>query len=243
MPLAELAASDREKVDDAVRRIVDACGSRLLGIALYGEAASVDYQPRRSPLSVVLLVLEVSAETLALLRPVAVRLRRRRFPTPLVVDSDYLERARDVFPLELLELRSRHAPLSGDVSALARIEIDPVSLRREIEAELRGKMLHLWEDYLTARTWRRLRANVLESVPYFLHILRGMLELKGALRARDSVEVAAEVEREYAVQLPMLSRLERLYREDGRLGRTEVEAVFAACLAEARMLAGISDRI
>lgn len=243
MPPAELAEGDREKVDDAVRRIVDACGTQLLGVALYGETASVDYRPGRSPLSVVLLVREVSPETLGLLRPVATRLRRRRVPTPLVVDHDYLERARDVFPLELLELRNRHTSLSGDVSALARIEIDPVSLRREIEAELRGKLLHLWEDYLTARTLRRLRANILESVPYFLHILRGMLELKGTLRPREPVEVVAAVEREYAVRLPMLSRLERLYREDGRLGRTEVAAVFAACLAEARTLAGISDRI
>lgn len=243
MPLAELAAGDREKVDDAVRRIVDACGNRLLGVALYGEAASGDYQPGRSPLSLVLLVREVSAETLRLLRPVAARLRRRRVPTPLVVDNDYLERARDVFPLELLELRNRHAPLSGDVSALARIEIDSVNLRREIEAELRGKLLHLWEDYLTARTPRRLRANVLESVPYFLHIMRGMLELKGAHRARDSVEVVAVVEKEYAVHLPMLARLERLYREGGRPERSETEAVFAQCLAEARMLAEISDRI
>lgn len=243
MPLAELAAGDREKVDDAARRIVDACGDRLLGVALYGEAASVDYQPGRSPLSVVLLVREVSPEALSLLRPVAARLRRRRVPTPLVVDHDYLERARDVFPLELLELRNRHTPLSGDVSALARIEIDSASLRREIEAELRGKLLHLWEDYLTARTLRRLRANILESVPYFLHLLRGMLELKGTFRPRKPVEVVAAVEKEYAVHLPMLSRLERLYREDGRLGRTEVEAVFAACLAEARTLAGISDRV
>jgi hypothetical protein len=243
MPLGDLVASDRKKVDDAVRRIVDACGDRLLGVALYGEAASADYQPGRSPLSLVLLVREVSPETLGLLRPIAVRLRRRRIPTPLVVDTDYLEHARDVFPLELLELRNRHAPLSGDVSALARIAIDSASLRREIEAELRGKMLHLWEDYLTARTLRRLRANVLESVPYFLHILRGMLELKRALRAENSADVVARVEQAYAVTLPMLGRLERLYREDGRPARTEVEAVFAACLAEARTLAGISDRV
>jgi hypothetical protein len=238
--LIELSARDRAKVDDAVARIVEASGSGLIAVALYGEAASPEYHAGRSPLSLVALVKEVKPAILSALRPVATRFRRRRIPTPLIVDPDYLDRARDVFPLELLEIRERHCILAGDSEALARIEVDIVSLRREVEAEIRGKLLHLWEDYLTARSRRRLRTDILDSVPYFTHILRGMLHLRSAGAA---IPIVPAVEREYGLVLPVLVRLEEVHRERRRIPLRELDTLFAAYLDEARALARAADRL
>ena len=240
--MIELSAGDRAKVDEAVRQIVDACGARLVGVALYGEAASAEYRAGRSPLALVAIVGDVGPDVLRELRPAAERLRQRGIPTPLVIDADYLEHARDVFPLELLELRDRHAGLAGDATALGRIVIDTASLRRQVEAELRGKMLHLWEGYLTTRNRRRLRALLVASVPYFLHVLRGLLELKGANEKSAVASVAAAVEREHRLKLPVLARLEREYHARGRLPLSEVDRLFADYLAEARSLVRVADR-
>jgi hypothetical protein len=240
--LIELSGLDREKVDDAVTRIADVAGSGLISIALYGEAATPEYVAGHSPHSLVVLVRDVGAAALAALRPVAVALRRRGMPTPLVVDPEYLERARDVFPLEMLEIRERHSVLTGDADAFSRIEVEASSLRREIEAEARGKLLHLWEDSLTARTRRRLRADLLVSVPYFAHILRGMLYLKSPEGGR-SPDVVAAVEREYGLKLPMLARLVQAHRSRATLPLGKVEAMFAAYLDEARALARTADRL
>lgn len=238
--MIELSAEDRSRIDDAVARIVEAAGTGLIAVALYGEAASPEYHAGRSPLSLVALVKEVGPAILGALRPVATGFRRRRIATPLVVDPDYLDRARDVFPLELLEIRERHLPLAGDREAFARIEVDAASLRREVEAEIRGKLLHLWEDYLTARTRRRLRADILDSVPYFTHVLRGMLHLRSA---GGTTPVVPAVEREYGLVLPVLARLEEVHRERRRIPLGEVETLFAAYLDEARALARAADRL
>jgi hypothetical protein len=238
----ELSAGDRAKVDDAVRQVVAACGARLVGLALYGEAASAEYRAGRSPLALVALVGDVGPDVLHELRPVANRLRRRGVATPLVIDSDYLEHARDVFPLELLELRDRHVGLAGDATALGRIVVDTASLRRQIEAELRGKVLHLWEGYLTTRNRRRLRSLLVATVPYFLHILRGLLELRGANEKSAVARVAATVERELAVKLPVLSRLEKEYHTDRALPLAEVDSLFDGYLVEARALVRLADR-
>ena len=240
--MSELSAGDRAKVDDAVRQVVDACGTRLVGLALYGEAASAEYRAGRSPLALAALVGDVGADVLHDLRPVADRLRRRGVPTPLVIDSDYLEHARDVFPLELLELRDRHVGLAGDATALGRIVIDTASLRRQIEAELRGKVLHLWEGYLTTRNRRRLRSLLVATVPYFLHILRGLLELRGANEKSAVARVADTVERELGVKLPVLSRLEKEYHAGRPLPLAEVDTLFDGYLAEARALVRVADR-
>lgn len=241
--MIDLSAQDRDKVDDAVERIVEAAGADLISIALYGEAATAEYLAGRSPLSLVVLVGEVAPAILGALRPIAVRLRGRRVPTPLVVDPDYLERARDVFPLELLELRERHHVLSGEPDVFSRIEIEARSLRHEIEAETRGKMLHLWEDSLTARSRRRLRADILGSVPYFMHILRGMLYLKQPSALANAPSVVAAVEREYALTLPVLARLEQVHRKRGPIPLSEVEDLFASYLDEARALSTVADRL
>jgi len=241
--LSELSAPDRGKLDDAVRRVADAAGADMISIALYGEAATAEYIPGRSPLSVVVLVGEVGPAILSALRPVAVGLRKRGVPTPLIVDPEYLERARDVFPLEMLEIRERHTVMSGDPSVFSRIQVDATSLRHEIEAEARGKMLHLWEDSLGARSRRRLRSDLLESVPYFTHILRGMLYLKRPTEAGKTPDVVAEVAHEYALSLPVLARLVVTRRRHGRLPLGEVEALFAAYLDEARAIARTADRL
>ena len=244
--MIDLSARDRTTVDDAVARVVEASGSRLITIALYGEAASPDYRAGRSPLSLIVLVRQVDPTILRAIAPVAARLRRRRVPTPLVVDPDYLDRARDVFPLELLEIRDRHRTLTGDPESFAKIEIDAASLRREVEAEIRGKMLHLWEGYLTARSRWRLRAEILHSVPYFLHILRGMTYLRAPTHAGTSASSASPVrivEREYALDLPILARLEQEHLDCRRCPLREVESLFAALLDEARALARVADRL
>ena len=241
--MIELSGPDRDKVDDAVKRIAEVAGEGLISIALYGEAATAEYVPGRSPLSLVVLVRDVAASTLALIRPVAVALRRRGMPTPLVVDREYLERARDVFPLEMLEIHDRHAVLAGDADAFARIEVEQTSLRREIEAEARGKMLHLWEDSLAARTRRRLRADLLDSVPYFTHILRGMLHLKHPGEAARTADVVAAVESEYGIVLPVLARLAQARRTHASIPLGKVETLFAAYLDEVRTLARTADRL
>ena len=175
--LIDLSARDRTTVDDAVARIVEASGSRLIAVALYGEAASPDYRAGRSPLSLIVLVRRSGpGDPCARSRPVAARLGRRRVPTPLVVDPDYLDRARDVFPLELLEIRDRHRYARPAIPTPSR---ESRSMRRVSVARSRRRFAARCstsgKTTLTARSRRRLRADILGSVPYFMHILRGML--------------------------------------------------------------------
>jgi len=58
-------------------------------------------------------VREVTPEVLARTRRYVPRLRRRRMDTPLLLDPLYIERAADVFPIELLDLSERHRLLWG----------------------------------------------------------------------------------------------------------------------------------
>ena len=142
-----LDSVDRASLDAFAADLREIHGSALRAVLLTGEAASAGYRPRRSPLSTLVVLDEVTPAALRRTRPRLRRWSRRRIPTPLFMDPTYIASALDVFPLEFLELGDHHELLLGESDPLADLEIDRVHLRLEVEEQMRGKMLHLWEAY------------------------------------------------------------------------------------------------
>jgi hypothetical protein len=215
-------------------------------VLLAGEAAGPDYRPRRSPLAVVVVLADLGAEALRRTRTRVAAWRRQRIPAPLLLDADTIERSLDVFPLELLELRDRHRVLYGDAGAIERMEVALPHLRLELEEQLRGKLMHLISAYLEAGASRRaLRRLLLDSLPGFAVLLRGLLRLRGGdavARPADPEALMLAVETELSVALPGLRRLERVRRGREALARAELEAAFDAYLADVRSLGRLVDR-
>jgi hypothetical protein len=239
--LAHLDARDRETLDRVRRELHALYGPSLLAVALTGEAAGPAYRPGRSPLELAVLIDEVSADALRRLQPRLAGWARRRAVAPLLLDPRWLAEARDVFPIEFLELRVHHVLLHGDADPFADLPVHGAHLRLEVEKQLRGKLLHLWEAYLETRGSRgRLRALLLATPPGFAWILRGALVLAGAPGGAaipdDPETLLAEAERRFEVSLSTLRRLERMRRGAAPLAAAELEALFAALLAEVREL-------
>jgi hypothetical protein len=226
------------------RELHELLGGALVAVALTGEAAGPGYRPGRSPLELALVVDEVTADALRRLQPKLSGWARRRVVAPLLLDPRWLEGARDVFPIEFLELREHHVLLHGALDPFAELPVSPQHLRLEVEKQLRGKLLHLWEAYLETRgARRRLRALLLATPPGFAWILGGALHLAGERRAAaaDPETVFAEAERRFGVSLPTLRRLEHVRRGAAPLPAPELEALFAGLLAEVRGLADALD--
>ena len=147
---------------------------------LAGEAAGPEYRPRVTPLSVVVVLAEITAETLRRMRPRVAAWRRLRIPAPVLMDAESIDRSLDVFPLELIELRDRHRLLYGRAQAIDGIEVALPYLRLEVEEQLRGKRMHLMSAYLeTGSSPRRLRRLLLDSQPAFAMLLRGTAPAAG----------------------------------------------------------------
>ena len=105
--------------------------------------------------------------------------RRRGFALPLVIDEEFLERARDTFPMEIDDLRRAHRPLAG-TDVLAALTVDRTHLRRQCEHEARAKLLRLRALYLDAAARPEdLDRLLTESLKSFLVILRHVLHLRG----------------------------------------------------------------
>jgi hypothetical protein len=103
-----LHARDARALETLVADLRRLHGDALIGVLLVGEAAGPEYRPRVSPLSVVVVLAAIDAQTLRRTRSRIAAWRRLRIPAPLLLEAATIERSLDVFPLELLELRDRH---------------------------------------------------------------------------------------------------------------------------------------
>lgn len=247
MPLSHLDERDRATLEQVRRDLHALYGDALRAVALTGEAAGASYRRGHSPLEIAVLLEQVTADALRRVRPWLRGWARKRVAAPLFFDLRWLADSRDVFPIEFLELRTHHVPLHGEVDPFASLPVREEHLRLEVEKQLRGKLLHLWEAYLeTGGAPRRLRALLLAVPQGFAWILRGALHLDAPEdadlpRHGEEERVLAETERRFGVSLPALRRLEAARRTGERIPAAELETLFEALLAELRSLVQIGD--
>src|SRR5258706_4057506 len=151
-----------------VHDVERALGDALVGVTVYGSAATNDWVRGTSDVNTMLVVRAVTSTVLDALAGPLVAWRRRGFALPLVVDDDFLERARDAFPMELDDARRVHRTLRGP-DLLAGVAIDRAHLRRACEHEARAKLLRLRAHYLdVAARPRDLDRLLVQSIKSFL---------------------------------------------------------------------------
>jgi predicted nucleotidyltransferase len=225
-----------------VRDVERALGNAVVGITVYGSAASGEWVRGQSDVNTMIVV---RAVTRGVLDALAARLpawRRRGLALPLVVDEEFFERARDVFPMELDDARRAHRTLTGP-DLLATVEVPRSELRRECEYEARSKLLRLRALYLdTADRPAELERVLLQSLKSFLAILRHVLQLRGEESPYTYGDVLAAGERMLG-PLPAFRRVLDRRQGTGRLPHGRIRDEFSAYLADAERVVAAVDTI
>ena len=226
----------QQVVTDAAAELAALCGPALRTLVVYGSAAGPEFDPARSDVNLAAVLDPLDFAVLQRAAQWWERWRRQRVAAPLLLSTLELDRSRDVFPLELLDLRQRHRTLAG-AELFADVAVDRECVRAECEREAKGKLLRLRALYVElAGSTRELHTLMLDSRKSFLHVMRGLLFLLGEPWVADPVAVVRAFERRYGCTLPVLAGL----------GETPpagpIEPRFAAYLAEVELLATIADR-
>jgi len=229
-----IAADD--VVPEAGRELAAVFGESLRTLVVYGSAAGPGFRADHSDVNLAAVVEPLEFAQLRLVAQWWARWRRHGMAAPLLLSASDLERSRDVFPLELLDLQARHRTLAG-AELFTGLTFTPESVRAECEREAKGKLVRLRGLYLElAGSARALRALMLDSRKTFLHVLRGLLYLRAEPWGGDGRVVVTAFEHHFACKLPILAALTAPFL-DG-----PVEERFGEYLAEVELLATIADR-
>jgi predicted nucleotidyltransferase len=170
---------------------VDAALDGGYSAILYGSAARGDFVPGRSDLNLMLIVDDLSPRALAALSAPFAAWAKSGYEPPLVIGRPEWQRASDVFPIEITDMRAGYEVLRG-TDPLAGLEVVPADLRHALERELRGKLLRLRQGYVAAAgEAEKLGSLAGRSAGTVMVLLRALLALLGRAVPREPVELAA----------------------------------------------------
>jgi|SRR5579884_26921 hypothetical protein len=174
--------------------LTGALGGRLVALLLYGSAARGDHVPGRSDVNTLLIVDQADDALFAALGPAVRAWTRAGHPAPLIFTEREWRESADAFPIEYEDIRHGHRLLAGR-DPWGGIAVRRDELRRQLERELRGKLLRLRQAYAALRDDPKRLAPVLAgSAAGFFTMLRALVRLAG----RPAPAAAAPLLREAA---------------------------------------------
>lgn len=224
-----------------VRDVQELYGDDLLAVFLYGSATTGEHVPGRSDFNVAVVLSRV---TPALLRKASGRLHawtRQGFSTPMFFDPEFLRGGVDAFPIEFLDMRTRHRLLWGP-DLLADLRIAPAPLRRQCEHELRRTLVKLRQAYVESAQSPIDLEGVLASAASGLVVLaRTLLHLAEADTSGNALAVLDRVERRFGVSTTSLRKAWQLRRGEIRVTGSELDQMYQAVLEEFQRLVQVAD--
>jgi predicted nucleotidyltransferase len=215
-------------------------GADLVSVVLYGSAAGDDFVPGRSDLNFAVVLERLTFAHLTALHRHLPKWHALGVATPLLLDRRWVERSRDVFPMEFHDIKAQHRVLYGE-EMFATLALDRRHLRYEAEHEARGKLLRLRALYAEVGADRkRLERLMLDSVKTFVIIMRNFIRLRGGEGASGYLAVLDQFEAHFTVAFPTMRHLVAVRL--GTQGCDGVEGTFASYLDEVERLIDLLDR-
>jgi hypothetical protein len=180
-------------LDELVAQLRAAFGAELRSVVLYGSAAGGEHIPKQSDYNVLVLVDALDVVRLDAVAAVVRAWSEAGNPPPFTLTVDEWRRSADIFPMEYADIQERHRVLHG-ASPFDGVRVAPGDLRRQLESEAMGKLLHLRQGVLAAGGDGRRQLELLEaSKSSILVLFRATVRLHGEAPAADAVELCRQV--------------------------------------------------
>jgi predicted nucleotidyltransferase len=160
-------------------KLEHAFSDRLVSVILYGSAASPERVDKFSDLNVLCVLKEITPRELLEAEPVLSWWREKQHPAPLLMSEAEVHNSADSFPIEFHDMKERRRVLYG-LDVIAEMKIDSKNYRRQVEHELRSKLLRLRQQGASKLSHPDvLLALCVDSVSTFCVLGRHALELAG----------------------------------------------------------------
>ncbi len=213
-------------------------GEDLLAVILYGSAAGGDFNPRKSDINLLVILSSMDLELIAKSSDIQTRLLKQRFSIPLFMDKGYIANSLDSYPVEFLDMKGCYRVLYGE-DVLDSISPQKEHLRLQVERELKGKWLHLLQEFPYAR---KNKKNLLElaslSLKAYAPFFRGLLMLKGEAVPVNRDELLKEIEAAYGISEKPFQKIAKSCIEKDV---SELDARFVAYANAVKTIIGVIE--
>ena len=216
-------------------------GEHFLSAYITGGALNEGYDPNARHVNVLVVTRELPLTELDSIAAAVPQTQKPPHIDPLFMTMQQVQRSLDVFPIEWLDLKSRHWRLEG-VNLFEALEVPQTYLRLQIEQELRGKHLRLAQEYLTGAGYpERLHAALARLASGFHTLFRSLVRLHGEAPPASLERVVDRVAQIYDLDAHALMGAHRLRALRKHPGADETRATFKAFLAQVERLTTAVD--
>ena len=171
-----------DRTEELASRLEHALGDNLVSFLLYGPAIRDEGNRTATTL---LVVNDASPKALRSIEDHIAWWVKKGNPPPLIFSETEWAASTDVFPIEIEDMREAHRLIRGE-DPLERVETTKEDLRRELEREVRGKLLQLRTEFAAvASDGKTLGLLLVDSATTFFVLFRATLRLAGRTPPRD----------------------------------------------------------
>ena len=203
--LVVLEVDSAEAVDsaeDGKMELVEECkktlSDNLLSVINFGTEGRAD--------NILIIVKELGFGDLNKIKPIVKDYSKKKKVVPIVFTKKELINSSDVFPLELLNMKYPHDVLYGD-DIIEEVNFDKRHVRRQVEFELRSKLIHLRENYMWLKKDKELKELLKSAVPTLMPLFYGLLFLKDKKIPMNLDTLFNDVEEAYKVDLKLFKEI------------------------------------
>lgn len=218
-------------------------GDDLISIILFGSAARGEYIYKRSDLNFLITLSDSGMQRLKQAFSLIPKWRKKKVTTPLFLTNQYIQTALDSYPIEFLSMKQHHQVVYGE-DVLLPIEIQPEPLRLQCERELRGKLIHLRQEYLnTGGKSRRIKHLVRFSLPTFVSIFSALLHLKQAEIPASKKAIFLSTAKIFELDITVFENVLKLQANKSKFSRKEITKLLEQYMNQIEKLTTTVDQL
>jgi predicted nucleotidyltransferase len=212
---------------------LQAFGSDLLSLMLFGSAAGGGYVKGKSDINVLVVLTPEGMNRLDNALPLVKSWKKRNVAVPLVMTKAFMESSLDSYPIEFLNMKNNSVLIYGE-NVLSQLAFEPQDLRLQIEREMKSKILLLREGYLESEGQARPIRNLIgKSLTAFVSIFNALLYLKTGAAPHDKHKTISEMNKIFGIHTDVFAMCFDIKQGADKLSSEEVISVFKKYLSEA----------
>ena len=162
---------------------------KLHSVYIIGSALTQDYDPKKSDINSTIVLHEMDLKFLELLAPLGKKYGKKGIAAPLFMTPAYIDKSRDVFPIEFLNIKLLHHTVFGQ-DIFKDLDIDRLDLRHQCERELKVKLIGLRQGYISAAGDQKILARGFAgSIAGYMPLFKAIIVLLGRETPQNNPEI------------------------------------------------------
>jgi len=214
----------------------------LVSIVLYGSGAKGEYVRKKSDINFLVVLTEEGIKKLSGAFALVKKWNKRKVAAPLFLTREYIESSLDSFPIEFLNMKKFNKLVYGE-DILSGLEISKDHLRLRCEEQIKGKLLHLREEFLRTLGNKRLLESLLAAtIPAFVSLFTALLEYKDINIPKTKRDTIIQTAESFSLNKEIFDRVLAVREKTLKLSKNELIQLTQDYIEEIRKCAKIVDK-